>query len=100
MLRFEPQIRKIVSQILPDRQTSMYTATWPKEVQSIARDFLKDPVQAHRPASPLNLNPTHSKCSAVCGAGAARACAACRLMLARWSSRRTTTCGRSSMSSR
>ena len=47
--RFEPQIRKIVSQIRPDRQTSMYTATWPKEVQSIARDFLKDPVQADDP---------------------------------------------------
>jgi hypothetical protein len=49
-IRFEPQIRKIVSQIRPDRQTSMYTATWPKEVQSIARDFLKDPVQADDPA--------------------------------------------------
>merc|ERR1712225_159282 len=37
---FEPQIRKIVSQIRPDKQTSMYTATWPKEVESIAKDFL------------------------------------------------------------
>lgn len=37
---FEPQIRKIVSQIRPDRQTLMWSATWPKEVQTLARDFL------------------------------------------------------------
>ena len=29
---FEPQIRKIVEQIRPDRQTLMWSATWPKEV--------------------------------------------------------------------
>lgn len=42
---FEPQIRKIVSQIRPDRQTLMWSATWPKDVQNLARDFLKDPYQ-------------------------------------------------------
>lgn len=42
---FEPQIRKIVSQIRPDRQTLMWSATWPKEVQQLARDFLSDPYQ-------------------------------------------------------
>jgi ATP-dependent RNA helicase DDX5/DBP2 len=41
------QIRKIVSQIRPDRQTLMWSATWPKEVQSLARDFLKDPIQVY-----------------------------------------------------
>lgn len=39
---FEPQIRKIVSQIRPDRQTLMWSATWPKEVQGLARDFLQN----------------------------------------------------------
>ena len=29
-------------QIRPDRQTLLWSATWPKEVQSIAQDFLKD----------------------------------------------------------
>ena len=43
---FEPQIRKIVGQIRPDRQTLLWSATWPKEVQGLARDFLKDPYQA------------------------------------------------------
>lgn len=42
---FEPQIRKIVSQIRPDRQTLMWSATWPREIQKMARDFCKeDPV--------------------------------------------------------
>ncbi|DBA04961.1 TPA: LOW QUALITY PROTEIN: hypothetical protein N0F65_006963 [Lagenidium giganteum] len=42
---FEPQLRKIVSQIRPDRQTLMWSATWPKEVVSLARDFLTDYIQ-------------------------------------------------------
>eukprot|EP00798_Chlamydomonas_sp_ICE-L_P029125 gene29125-32343_t len=42
---FDPQIRKIVTQIRPDRQTLLWSATWPKEVQVISRDFLKDPYQ-------------------------------------------------------
>jgi ATP-dependent RNA helicase DDX5/DBP2 len=41
---FEPQIRRILSQIRPDRQTLMWSATWPREVQSLARDFLHDPI--------------------------------------------------------
>ena len=30
---FEPQIRKIIDQIRPDRQMLMWSATWPKEVR-------------------------------------------------------------------
>ena len=44
---FEPQIRQIIDQIRPDRQTLMWSATWPKEVQALARDFLKDPIQVN-----------------------------------------------------
>ncbi|XP_076928152.1 DEAD-box ATP-dependent RNA helicase 20-like isoform X2 [Bidens hawaiensis] len=40
---FEPQIRKILSQIRPDRQTLYWSATWPKEVESLARQFLCNP---------------------------------------------------------
>merc|ERR1712131_279936 len=39
---FEPQIRKIVGQIRPDRQVLLYSATWPKEVRRLAEDFLGD----------------------------------------------------------
>lgn len=42
---FEPQIRKIVSQIRPDRQTLLWSATWPKEVQALASDFLNNPYE-------------------------------------------------------
>jgi ATP-dependent RNA helicase DDX5/DBP2 len=42
---FEPQLRKIVSQIRPDRQTLMWSATWPKEIRQLASDFLRNPIQ-------------------------------------------------------
>jgi superfamily II DNA/RNA helicase len=44
---FEPQIRKIVDLIRPDRQTLMWSATWPKEVQGLAEDFLRDYIQVN-----------------------------------------------------
>ena len=36
---FEPQIRKIVDLIRPDRHTLMWSATWPKEVKGISLKF-------------------------------------------------------------
>ncbi|KAG0991645.1 hypothetical protein G6F57_004003 [Rhizopus arrhizus] len=42
---FEPQIRKIVNQIRPDRQTLMWSATWPKTVERLAHQYLKDYIQ-------------------------------------------------------
>mmetsp|Transcript_32007 Transcript_32007/g.73472 ORF Transcript_32007/g.73472 Transcript_32007/m.73472 type:complete len:686 (+) Transcript_32007:32-2089(+) len=41
---FEPQIRTIIDQVPSDRQTCMYTATWPREVRQLAREFLHQPV--------------------------------------------------------
>uniref|UniRef100_V5GUQ8 RNA helicase n=1 Tax=Anoplophora glabripennis TaxID=217634 RepID=V5GUQ8_ANOGL len=55
---FEPQIRKILGQIRPDRQTLMWSATWPKEVKKLATDFLKDPV--HINVGSLNLSANHN----------------------------------------
>lgn len=37
---FEPQIRALMSQVRPDRQVLMWSATWPKEVQKLAWDYL------------------------------------------------------------
>mmetsp|Transcript_51606 Transcript_51606/g.95519 ORF Transcript_51606/g.95519 Transcript_51606/m.95519 type:complete len:585 (+) Transcript_51606:82-1836(+) len=55
---FEPQIRKIVSQIRPDRQTLMWSATWPKEIQRLARDFCReDPIKVTIGKEELSLNP-------------------------------------------
>lgn len=42
---FEPQIRKIIQQIRPDRQVLMWSATWPKQVQALAEEFLVDYIQ-------------------------------------------------------
>ncbi|XP_033630314.1 probable ATP-dependent RNA helicase DDX17 isoform X2 [Asterias rubens] len=39
---FEPQIRKIMEQIRPDRQVLMWSATWPKDVCALAEEFLCD----------------------------------------------------------
>ncbi|XP_064458511.1 probable ATP-dependent RNA helicase DDX5 [Ornithodoros turicata] len=44
---FEPQIRKIVEQTRPDRQTVMWSATWPEEVRTLALDFLTDFIQVN-----------------------------------------------------
>ena len=37
---FEKDIRSIVDQLAPKRQTLFFTATWPKNVQRIASDIL------------------------------------------------------------
>ena len=37
---FEPQIRKIFSQVRPDRQVLMLSATWPRNVQRLTAEFL------------------------------------------------------------
>lgn len=39
---FEPQLRQILTQIRPDRQTLMWSATWPKEVRNLARNICVD----------------------------------------------------------
>lgn len=56
-LGFEPQIRQIVQRIRPDRQTLMFSATWPPEVERLAQQFLRGPlmVQVNR-ASTLRAN--------------------------------------------
>ncbi|KAL7654008.1 ATP-dependent RNA helicase dbp2 [Aspergillus niger] len=53
---FEPQIRKIISQIRPDRQTCMWSATWPKEVRQLASDFLNDYIQVNIGSMDLSAN--------------------------------------------
>lgn len=53
---FEPQIRKIIEQIRPDCQTLMWSATWPKEVRSLAEEFLRDYVQINIGALQLCAN--------------------------------------------
>lgn len=44
-LGFEPQVRSIVGQIRPDRQTLLFSATMKKKVEKLAREILSDPVR-------------------------------------------------------
>ncbi|KAM0249803.1 hypothetical protein ACHAP5_002672 [Fusarium lateritium] len=53
---FEPQIRKIIGQIRPDRQTLMWSATWPKEVRALASDFLQEFIQVNIGSMELAAN--------------------------------------------
>ncbi|KAL8601466.1 putative ATP-dependent RNA helicase ddx17 [Nucella lapillus] len=53
---FEPQIRKIIEQIRPDRQTLMWSATWPKDVRKLAEDFIEQYVQINIGALELTAN--------------------------------------------
>jgi ATP-dependent RNA helicase DDX5/DBP2 len=53
---FEPQIRKVLGQIRKDRQTLMFSATWPKEIQKLANDFMTDPTQIFIGNQELTIN--------------------------------------------
>ncbi|KAJ3699751.1 hypothetical protein LUZ61_003456 [Rhynchospora tenuis] len=44
-LGFEPQVRSIVGQIRPDRQTLLFSATMPYKVERLAREILTDPIR-------------------------------------------------------
>lgn len=63
---FEPQIRKILEQIRPDRQTLMWSATWPKEVRQLAEDFLGTYVQLNVGSLELSANHNITQNVTVC----------------------------------
>ena len=42
---FEPQITRITNNLRPDRQTVMFSATFPKTMEALARAALRDPVE-------------------------------------------------------
>ncbi|KAJ3408176.1 hypothetical protein HDV05_005126 [Chytridiales sp. JEL 0842] len=44
-LGFEPQVRSICNSIRPDRQTLLFSATFQKKVERLARDVLCEPVR-------------------------------------------------------
>ncbi|CAL1266623.1 unnamed protein product [Larinioides sclopetarius] len=42
---FEPQVRSICDHVRPDRQTLMFSATFKRKIERLARDVLTDPVR-------------------------------------------------------
>ncbi|CAE7203667.1 RH40 [Symbiodinium natans] len=55
---FEPQIRKIIAGLPQDRQTVMFTATWPLSIRRLAADFLRDAAEVRAgEVDELRVNP-------------------------------------------
>lgn len=55
---FEPQIRKIIGGLPQDRQTVMFTATWPLSIRRLAADFLRDAAEVRAgEVDELRVNP-------------------------------------------
>lgn len=42
---FEPQIKMILQNIRPDRQTVLFSATFPKQIEKVAKSILKYPLE-------------------------------------------------------
>lgn len=42
---FEPQVNKVLTQIRPDKQMVLFSATFPKKLEALARSSLVDPVE-------------------------------------------------------
>lgn len=63
---FEPQIKKIIEQVRPDRQTLMFSATWPREVQKLAQEYLKDFIQVTIGSLDLTANVNITQIVEVC----------------------------------
>jgi ATP-dependent RNA helicase DDX5/DBP2 len=59
---FEPQVRSILERVRPDRQTALFSATWPKEVQVLAQAFCKNEETVHiqMGSATLRVNPNIS----------------------------------------
>lgn len=53
---FEPQIRQALEGVPEERQILMFSATWPNEVKSLARDYLGEFVQVNVGSTELTAN--------------------------------------------
>lgn len=65
-LGFEPQIRRILRSTPSTKQTLMWSATWPKEVESLAKDFLRNPLHLNVGSSKLSSSPNVEQIVKVC----------------------------------
>ncbi|KAJ3450998.1 atp-dependent RNA helicase ddx5-related [Anaeramoeba flamelloides] len=53
---FEPQIREIVDKIRIDRQTLMFSATWPKSVRKLGEELTTNPIRVNVGALGVSAN--------------------------------------------
>lgn len=67
---FEPQIRQALEGVPLERQILMFSATWPVEVQSLAKDYLGEFVQVNVGSTELTANHNIQQHVHVCEQGA------------------------------
>ncbi|CAK9059467.1 unnamed protein product [Durusdinium trenchii] len=54
---FEPQIKQILDEVpWSERQTCMFTATWPQECKKLAETYIRDPVQIQIGSGEITTN--------------------------------------------
>merc|ERR1719187_419639 len=53
---FEEDIRAIIKMTHPERQTCLFSATWPEAIRSLANEFLTDPVKVTIGSDDLSAN--------------------------------------------
>jgi len=53
---FQKDVEKIMSQIRPDRQTLLWSATWPKEIQDISSRYMNDAIRVQIGSVDLTAN--------------------------------------------
>merc|ERR1719412_2775595 len=53
---FEEDIRAIIKMTHPERQTCLFSATWPEAIRQLAREFLTDPVKVTVGSDALSAN--------------------------------------------
>ncbi|KAL7717656.1 RNA helicase [Entamoeba marina] len=63
---FENDMKDIIGQIRPDRQTVMWTATWPKDIQNFAMGFMFRPLQINVGNPDLHANENVKQVIEVC----------------------------------
>ena len=64
---FEPQIKRIIDQIpTENRQTVMWSATWPKDVKMLAANYMKDYIQINVGGVELSANKNIEQVIEVC----------------------------------
>lgn len=63
---FEPQIREIIERLPQNRQTLMWSATWPPEIQSLAETYMTNYEQIAVDSETLKANPNIKQIVKVC----------------------------------
>lgn len=53
---FEDDIRQIIGMTHPERQTCLFSATWPEAIRNLAQEFLTDPVKVTIGSDDLTAN--------------------------------------------